>query len=234
MKKFFPTIFFILILISIFPATTNAIQIDQEYTVRVGAMWGFPGERVTFRVSNPAAAEVIRRKDGQYCVAIKEGGDFYVSAIFQEADGTSKTKIFLIHAVGNGISKLFKDRYEEKILQLVNEERRKKNLQPLTLAKELSVAAAIRAEEQKNFWSHTRPDGSKFQTAIKSGIYKLLGENLNRGATSPEQVVEAWMNSPLHRENILYPDFREMGVAVFFSPETDYKYFWAQWFGTRK
>jgi len=230
MKKFLFMFFVILIL----PVTAAAINHDKEYTVRVGAMWGFPGERVTFRVSDPAMAEVIRRSDGQYCVAVKEAGNFYVAVTFQNDDGTTSSKIYLIHAVGNSITKLFQDNYEEKILQLVNLERKKKNLQPLTLSKELSDAAKIRAEEQIQYWSHTRPDGRQFKTAIKTGIFKLLGENLNRGANSPEQVVDAWMKSPAHRENILYPDFREMGIAVYFDARTDYKFFWAQWFGTKK
>ena len=230
MKKFFALLLAILFL----PATVFAIQVDKEYQVRVGAMWGFPGERVTFRVSDPAMAEVIQRKDGQYCVAVKEAGDFYVAATFLNSDGTTNTKVFLIHAIGNGISKLFQQDYANKVLQLVNAERAKKNLTPLTLSKELSDAAKVRANELPRFWSHTRPDGSSFKTAMKSSNYKLLGENLNRGATSPEQVVEAWMNSPSHRENILYPDYREMGVAVIIEPQSDYKYFWGQWFGTKK
>jgi len=223
-----------LFVILIFPATVFAMNFDKEYSVRVGAMWGFPGERVTFRVSDPAMAEVIRRNDGQYCVMVKEAGNFYVMATFQNSDGTTSSKIYLIHAVGNSITKLFQDNYEEKILQLVNQERKKKNLQPLTLSKELSDAAKIRAEEQIQYWSHTRPDGREFKTAIQKGIYKLLGENLNRGANSPEQVVEAWMKSPSHRENILYPDFKEMGIAVYFDARTDYKFYWAQWFGIKK
>lgn len=230
MKKILLLMFVILI----FPVTTFAINFDKEYTVRVGAMWGFPGERVNFRVSNPEIAEVIRRNDGQYCVVVKDAGNFYVSATFQNADGTTSTKIYLIHAVGESITKLFQDNYAERILQLVNLERRKKNLQPLTLSQELTDAAKIRAEEQPKYWSHTRPDGTEFKTAIKTKIFKLLGENLNRGADTPEQVVEAWMKSPSHRENILYPDFKEMGIAVYFDARTDYKFYWAQWFGTRK
>ena len=179
-------------------------------------------------------AEVVRRKDGQYCVVVKEAGNFYVAATFQNSDGTTSNKIYLIHAVGNSITKLFQQNYEEKILQLVNAERKKKNLQPLTLSKELSDAAKIRAEEQIQYWSHTRPDGREFKTAIQKGIYKLLGENLNRGADSPEQVGEAWMKSPAHRENILYPGYREMGIAVYFDARTDHKFYWAQWFGTKK
>ena len=230
LKKFLPVLFAFLIL----PVIAAAMNFDQEYTVHVGAMWGFPGERVNFRVSAPSMAEVIQRNDGQYCVAVKEAGDFYVAATFQNSDGTTSTKIYLIHAVGGSMSKLFQMDYAEKVLKLVNIERKKKNLQPLTLSKELSDAAKIRAAEQKKYWSHTRPDGSSFNTAISSGIFKLLGENLNRGADTPEKLVASWMDSPLHRENILYPDFREMGIAVYFDAQTDYKFYWAQWFGIRK
>ena len=229
MKKFLLILFAILIL----PVTAAAMNFDKEYTVRVGAMWGFPGERVSFRVSDPSMAEVIQRNDGQYCVAVKDAGDFYVAATFQNSDGTTSSKVYLIHAVGNSIKKLFQQDYANKVLQLVNAERKKKNLQPLTLSQELSAAAKIRAEEQLQYWSHTRPDSSSFKTAISSGIFKLLGENLNRGATSPEQLVDTWMHSPSHRENILYPDFKEMGIAFYFNAQSDYKYFWAQWFGTR-
>lgn len=105
--------------------------------------------------------------------------------------------------------------YAEQIVALVNVEREKAGLAPVTLSIELGQAAMIRAKEIEISFSHTRPNGSYFTSVLReNGItYRLAGENIAWGQKSPEEVMNAWMNSAGHRANILNANFKELGVA---------------------
>ena len=105
--------------------------------------------------------------------------------------------------------------YVTEILNLVNEERAKAGLSALTLDMNITAAANVRAKEIKQSFSHTRPDGSSFSTALKEqGVsYRGSGENIAWGQKSPEQVMNGWMNSDGHRANILNKNFTSMGVG---------------------
>ena len=81
----------------------------------------------------------------------------------------------------------------------------------------------IRKEISKNF-SHTRPDGSSCFTVSK----QLHGENIAKGYTSVDSVVEGWMNSPGHRENILRKDFKRTVIGYYKDSSGTY---WCQGFG---
>ena len=101
----------------------------------------------------------------------------------------------------------------EQVAALVNEERTKAGLSPLTLDTELSANAAVRAEEIVEKFDHTRPDGSKFSTAVTIEWW-TVGENIAYGQSSPEEVMNGWMNSIGHRANILNAAFDKIGVGV--------------------
>ncbi|MBD5137352.1 MAG: hypothetical protein HDT39_15600 [Lachnospiraceae bacterium] len=105
--------------------------------------------------------------------------------------------------------------FAEQVADLVNAERAKAGLSPLTLDKEISSAALIRTKEIEKSFSHTRPDGRKFTTVLTdNGIkFRGAGENIAWGYVSPEKVMEAWMNSEGHRANILDPDYKKIGVG---------------------
>lgn len=105
--------------------------------------------------------------------------------------------------------------FAEQVVKLVNVERTKAGLNELTLDKTIENAASIRAREIEKSFSHTRPDGSSFSSVLKEqGIsYKGAGENIAWGQKSPEEVVNAWMNSEGHRANILNPKFTKIGVG---------------------
>lgn len=105
--------------------------------------------------------------------------------------------------------------YAEQVVRLVNEERAKAGLSALTVDAGLEAAGLVRAKEIVTSFSHTRPDGSSFATAIKEqGVsYRGAGENIAWGQKSPEAVVSAWMNSEGHRANILNEKFTRIGVG---------------------
>lgn len=106
--------------------------------------------------------------------------------------------------------------WEEEVLRLVNVERAKNGLPALTYCYAAQPAADVRAVEIATVFDHTRPDGSTCFTALdQAGItYFTAGENIASGHRSPAQVVDAWMNSPGHRANILDPDFTQLVVGV--------------------
>ena len=105
--------------------------------------------------------------------------------------------------------------FSQAVLELVNGHRINAGLEPLALSDDLNDSAALRAQEIVEVFDHTRLDGSSFDTAI-SGSYRMIGENIQAGASSPEEVVDAWMNSEGHRENIMNPDYQEMGLGYYY------------------
>ena len=108
-----------------------------------------------------------------------------------------------------------KPSYAQQVVDLVNAERAKNGLNPLTLDTGLTDAAQVRAKEIQSSFSHTRPNGSSFSTALKeAGVsYRRSGENIAWGQKSPETVMNAWMNSDGHRANILNKNFSRIGVG---------------------
>ena len=76
-----------------------------------------------------------------------------------------------------------------------NQERTKAGLNAVTLDKSIASAALVRAKEIETSFSHTRPNGSKFSTALtEQGVtFKGAGENIAWGQKSPEAVMQAWM-----------------------------------------
>lgn len=106
----------------------------------------------------------------------------------------------------------------EKIITMVNQKRIEANLPPLTLSDQLSTAATQKAQDMfgQDYWAHISPTGTSPWTLITSSGYEYLyaGENLARNFNSAEEVVNAWMNSPSHRANILKPEYKDIGLAV--------------------
>jgi uncharacterized YkwD family protein len=107
--------------------------------------------------------------------------------------------------------------FEQQVISLTNNERAKYGLQPLKLDEELSRVARTKSNDMKQngYFSHTSPTyGSPFDMMKKFGIqYRAAGENIAKGQRSPEEVVNAWMNSEGHRKNILSSNFTHIGVG---------------------
>ena len=122
------------------------------------------------------------------------------------------------------------DAYADAVVELVNAERAKAGLSPLSVNSDVAEAAQIRAQEIKGTFSHTRPDGSSFSTVLsQTGVsYRGVGENIAYGQNTPEAVMQGWMNSSGHRANILNKDFTSIGVGHYEDASgTDY---WTQIF----
>ena len=120
--------------------------------------------------------------------------------------------------------------YEEQVVALVNAERAKVGLPALVSDAKLQEAALARAKETVTLFSHTRPNGTSCFTILKEfGIsYRSAGENIAYGQRSPEEVVNAWMNSEGHRANILNKNFTTIGIG-YYQTANGTKY-WSQLF----
>lgn len=113
-----------------------------------------------------------------------------------------------------------------KAYNLVNEEREAAGLDSLTWDANLESTSSVRSKECSQSFSHTRPNGSAWYT-VNSKIQG--GENLAYGFDDAASATEAWMNSPTHKENILYPDFEKVAISVYVTD--DGTAYWAQEFG---
>jgi len=106
----------------------------------------------------------------------------------------------------------------EKLYQFTNQERQQHNLFQLSYNDKLATAAYHKAQDMlaKNYWAHYGPDGaSPWDFIMGSGYkYEYAGENLAKNFLFSQGVVDAWMNSPTHRENILKSDYSEVGFAI--------------------
>lgn len=120
--------------------------------------------------------------------------------------------------------------FAEQVVELVNQERTKAGLNAVTLDQNIASAALVRAKEIETSFSHTRPNGSKFSTALtEQGVtFKGAGENIAWGQKSPEAVMQAWMNSKGHRANILNKNFTKIGVGYYQNAAG--RNFWTQLF----
>jgi len=122
--------------------------------------------------------------------------------------------------------------FEHEVFELINIERINHGLQPLIWDDALADVARARSADMANrdYFDHICPDGINFYERIHSAgiFYWICAENIAAGQITPEEVVDAWMNSPVHRDNILYPDFTHTGVGVYLGGK--YEYYWTQHF----
>lgn len=117
----------------------------------------------------------------------------------------------------------------KKLLGLVNKVRKENGLKEVSWNSSLENSAKIRAKETSTKFAHTRPNGSRYNTAINTK-YKTSGENIAAGQSSATEVFNSWMNSEGHKKNILSPNFTQMAVAVYYDENSTYQYYWSQLF----
>ena len=107
--------------------------------------------------------------------------------------------------------------YEQEVIRLVNVERAKYGLKPLTEDWELSRVARYKSQDMhdRRYFDHTSPTyGTPFQMMKAFGLsYRSAGENIAMGYRTPQAVVTGWMNSSGHRANILNSSYTKIGVG---------------------
>jgi len=115
------------------------------------------------------------------------------------------------------------------ILSAINRERQLRNLLTLNTDSRLSSAAQSKADDMlaRHYFSHTDPEGNYIWPKIEAAGYTpylQLGENLAIEFYDTESLVQAWMNSPTHRANILNDGFRDQGMGLDFGDTTQGQY----------
>lgn len=107
---------------------------------------------------------------------------------------------------------------QQDLIRLTNEERAKSGLPALLEDGRLSAAAAAKAQNMfaENYWAHFSPSGKDPWGFINGAGYKFTyaGENLARNFYNSPDVVNAWMASPTHKDNILNSHYRNIGIAI--------------------
>ena len=122
-------------------------------------------------------------------------------------------------------------RFEDQVVSLVNDERRKARCQPVRMDDNLRTAARAHSVDMaaNTFVDHTGSDGSSPQDRMRqAGYTQGLSENVDRGHNSPQDVMKAWMHNGDDRGNILNCAARAIGVGIAYHGRTPY---WTQNFG---
>ncbi len=130
--------------------------------------------------------------------------------------------------------------YDQRILELVNEERAAAGLDPLAIDSQLDQAANLHNDEmvEADSMSHKLPGEASLGDRVSATGYEWSGvaENIAAGYTTPEEVVEGWLNSPDHRANILNSAYTQIGIGYENAPDDnnsieDSDTYWTQVFG---
>lgn len=130
--------------------------------------------------------------------------------------------------------------FVQRVLDLTNQFRAQNGVAPLQLNQELNAAALNHSTDMalQDYFSHTGKDGSSAGDRMKQVGYTSYawGENIAAGYTTPEQVVQGWINSPGHRANMLNSSFTELGIGYYHlendTGSVNYKNYWTQDFGS--
>jgi uncharacterized protein YkwD len=104
----------------------------------------------------------------------------------------------------------------ERVVVLTNAQRAAHGLGGLTVSPQLTASAGRYAQHLAADGAFSHTDGSDLAQRVTAVGYQYqwIGENLGMGQSSPKTIVQAWMNSPEHRANMLDPRFTQIGVGV--------------------
>lgn len=127
-----------------------------------------------------------------------------------------------IHAfagVSGGVLGYVSDITTKQVLEQTNQRRVDEGLQPLILDPTLSDAARRKASDMFTFdyWAHTNPHTGREPWYFFDAVgyrYQFAGENLARDFSTTSPMVQAWMDSTSHRDNILSSRYVDTGIAV--------------------
>lgn len=155
------------------------------------------------RESNNHRSKLLHHTSIIFVIAILFIGQFVI--------GFFKTNLPAILGTNIDIS-------SQELLLFTNLKREDESLHPLTLNEELSRAAYLKARDmfENDYWAHTSPTGTTPWHYFKlvNYDYAYAGENLARGFNKSDGIVNAWMASPSHRENVLSQNYNEVGFAI--------------------
>lgn len=218
-----------------------------ELTASSGALTMEEGESQTVTLTatpedakitvTPGDGIIASYRSGKLTVTGKATGTVKVTASAEGRDPASLT-IKVVVTTEADLPSVDTSAYADdaaEIIRLTNQYRQANGVDALDHVEILDVPAGIRAKEASQSWSHTRPDGSDFNTVFaQCGLkYAAYGENLFavNARYTPQQVLQEWKNSPTHNENLLRKEFDGIGVGIC---KVDGEYYYCQLFITEE
>ena len=134
--------------------------------------------------------------------------------------------------------------YEKEVLRLVNEIREKRNLPSLEWKESLMYAARYHAKDMivDRYFEHDLYDRKGRRLKKVCTTFEKMdffvgkemfsrAENIGAGSKTPKEIVQDWMDSPGHKENILDPETKYIGVGYVYDANSEWKSYWVQCFG---
>ena len=134
----------------------------------------------------------------------------------------------------------------QSVLSGINAVRAKAGCGPLKLNRQLMATAEAHARNmaEDDFFGHRDKSGKGFPARVRAQGYplSLAAENIAAGQKTPEKAVQAWLDSPSHRKNVMNCKFRETGIAMVYQPDDKplkgqsmgLRYYWVQVFGVQR
>ncbi len=195
-------------------AEQKTLVIGNDYRLKVRGT----SKKVTWRTSNKKIATVSQTG----LVSAKRSGTATITA--KVGKKKLKCKIVVITQQKS---------YVNKTIRLINKERRKYGYSSFDKNATLQAAAEKRAKELATKFSHTRPNGYQWTSAISMKYdFKYAAENIACDFATPQQTVEAWMKSATTKSKIISKKYNEIGVGVYLGKD-GYLY-WCAIFGKEK
>lgn len=186
----------------------------------------------------------VRQQKNQESIAqTVKSGTYYVRVYRQQGKTQYELTIDRRSAAPNTVSpqqnRLSSNPFMNRVLTLVNQHRKQARLKPLKLNAQLNASAQAHSQDMalNDFFGHQGFQGSTADKRILAAGYNyaVVGENIAAGFATPEEAVQAWMDSPSHRKNILHPMMKQMGVGFYLlendTGSVNYRYYWTQDFG---
>lgn len=135
----------------------------------------------------------------------------------------------------DSLSVIAQTNYINQLLKLTNQERQAAGLPPLNLSSALTQAAQNHAEDmaKNGLMSHQGSNGSNPTERANQAGYRssYIGENISAGRDIPQSVVKAWIDDPQHRQNLLNPNYTDVGFGYVKDKNSQYQDYWVQLFG---
>jgi uncharacterized protein YkwD len=171
-----------------------------------------------------------------------EPGTYYVRVDRQQGKTRYRLKVGVSAQAGLPLTEIQSSSaggFAKQLLALVNQQRRGAGLKPVKLNPLLTASAQAHSQDMalNDFFSHRGSNGSTAESRIAATGYNAFtsSENIAAGFATPTGVMQAWMDSPPHRKNLLNPILQEMGVGFFLLDNdlgnTNLRYYWKQDFG---
>jgi uncharacterized protein YkwD len=166
-------------------------------------------------------------------------GTYYLRVSTDRGSSPYRLKLSAAAASGSNSEPKSVPNFVGQVVEMTNQFRAKNGLAPLTLNSKLSAAAQAHSRNMavQDFFDHKGLDGTSAGDRVSQAGYDwhTVAENIAAGQKTPREVVDAWINSPSHRVNILNPTVKDIGVGYFFladdTGKTNYNAYWTQEFG---